>query len=275
MPFRHRKIRVGIVGCGAIGSRIAASIHNELKTSYQLTGLYDINLKKSQTLEKKLALKNCAKSSLDELIQGCDLVVEAVNARDTRGIISAALRSKKHILAMSVGKLLKASALFRLATHNRCALLLPSGAIAGVDALKAASLGKITHITLTTRKPPSGLSNNPYLTSRGIDLSKISKETVLFEGSVDDAVKFFPQNINVAATIALASQSKPRITIRIITSPDFQTNSHQVELKGDFGSITTRTDNVVCPDNPKTSYLAVLSGIQTLKQFSEGLKIGT
>ena len=120
---------------------------------------------------------------------------------------------------------MNAAKIFTLATKNHCSLLLPSGAIAGVDAIKAASLGKIDHIILTTRKPPSGLNNNSYLLAQGIDLENIKEETVLFEGDVENAVKFFPQNINVAATVALASQAKNKVIIRIITSMNFKTNS--------------------------------------------------
>jgi len=275
MTSKRRKIRIGIVGCGAIGSRIAKSIKSELKDSFQLSGLYDIIPSRSENLAKSLTLKGIVKHSLRELIQSVDLVVEAVNAPRTDGIIRQAIRARKHVLAMSVGKLLHAGNLFKLATQNHCSVLLPSGAIAGIDAIKAASLGKISQITLITRKNPSGFTQNQHLIDKGIDLSKITHETVLFEGDVKTAVKLFPQNINVAATLALASRVNAKIKIRIIASRAFKTNSHEIEVVGDFGRISTRTDNVVCPDNPKTSCLAVLSGIQTLKQFSQGLKIGT
>ena len=98
---------------------------------------------------------------------------------------------------------------------------------------------------------------------------------VIFEGDVDSAVKYFPKNINVAATLALACGAKEKILVRLMTSPEYKTNSHEIEVIGDFGRMVALTDNVVCPDNPKTSYLAVLSAIQTLKQFFSGVKIGT
>ena len=202
-------------------------------------------------------------------------MVEAVSAKNTRTIIRQALEAKRSVLSMSVGKLLNASGLFRLARKNKCHLLLPSGAIAGIDAIKAASLVGIDKMTLTTRKPPTGFTHNPYLIKKGIDPSKITKETVIFKGNVAAAVKAFPRNINVAATLALASQSRKKIIIRIIVSPKYKTNSHTIELTGTFGRIVTQTDNFVCPDNPKTSYLAVLSGLQTLKQYCTGVFIGT
>jgi len=275
MKSKTDRVRVGIVGCGAIGSRIAKSVKKDFEKDCRLSGLFDIDREKVSRLSKELRLRDVVKKSITELIKSCDCMVEAVNAQNTRDIIRQALNAKKNVLSMSVGKLLNASDLFRLAKHNKCHLLLPSGAIAGVDAIKAAGLLGIDTITLTTRKPPAGFEGNAYLHQKGINPSKVRKETVLFKGSVAAAVKHFPRNINVAATLALASQSPKKITVRIITSPKYTTNSHAIELTGKFGRIVTQTDNVVCPDNPKTSYLAVLSGLQTLKQYCSGVFIGT
>ena len=216
-----------------------------------------------------------SKSSLSELIKSCDFLIEAVNAKDTKNIIRKALTAKKHVLAMSVGKLLNATELFALAKKNHCAILLPSGAICGLDAVKAASLTGISSITLTTRKPPSGFAQSVHVRKKGIDLSRIDAETVIFDGDVDTAVESFPENINVAATLALACGDKNKLRVRIITAPDFKRNSHEIDMIGDFGRIVSRTENVVCPDNPKTSYLAVLSAIQTLKQYFHTVRIGT
>ena len=273
--MKLKKVRVGIVGCGAIGSRIAKSIKLDLNKYCQLSAIYDIDESKAFDLAQALSYKNIVKSSFYELIESCDCMIEAVNAKDTRPIIRSALEAGKTVLAMSVGKLLNSLELFQIANKNKCKLLVPSGAIAGIDAIKAASLANIKSIKLTTRKPPSGFRNNSYFIQKGIDLAKVNKETILFKGSVDRAVKIFPQNINVAATISLASQVKKIIVIQIITSPKIKKNSHEIEVVGDFGRMITRTENIVCPDNPKTSYLAVLSGIQTLKQFCTGILIGT
>ncbi len=275
MSYRKRRLRIGIAGCGAIGGGIARYISKELKKDCQLTGLYDIQYTRVEKLRRELSAGSTAKSSLQALLKSCDLMIEAVNANSTREIVREALLSKKDVIAMSVGKLLDAQDLFRLARQRGCHLLIPSGAIAGIDAIKSASLARIRKINLTTRKPLNGFANNPYLLRKGIDLASIRKETVLFKGNVDSAVKFFPQNINVAATLAIASQAKDKITVRIMTSPKYKVNSHEIEIVGDFGRIVTRTDNVVSPENPKTSYLAVLSGMQTLKQFCQRTDIGT
>lgn len=270
-----KKIRVGILGCGAIGSRMALSIKDELKSKAVVSAVFDIQEERAKKLAKNFSSARIIKRSFEDLVNSCDLVVEAVNAQDTQNLIRQALLAQKDVLVMSVGKLLGAHDIFKIAIKNRCRLLVPSGAVAGLDAIKAASQRKISKITLTTRKPTFGFAQNTYISKRKIDLSKLDKETVLFDGNVNSAVKYFPQNINVAAAIALASMVPEKLRIRIITSPEYKLNSHEIEVVGDFGRLVTRTENEICPDNPKTSYLAVLSAIQTLKPYFEAVKIGT
>ena len=268
-------IRVGILGCGAIGSRIAKSIKTQCDKKAIVSALFDINPAKSENLSKLIPQKNIVKLSYTELLNSCDLVVEAVNAPDTYQLVRRAVLAKKDVLVMSVGKFIESESIFKLAQKQGVKVLIPSGAIAGIDAIKAACLQRIDSITLTTRKPIYGFVDNAYIQEKRINLSQIKKETVLFDGNVREAVKSFPQNINVAATIALASNAKDKLRIRIATSPEFKVNSHEIELVGEFGRLVTKTENVVCPDNPKTSYLAVLSAVRTLKEYFQGVKIGT
>jgi aspartate dehydrogenase len=242
---------------------------------HRFTALFDINPAKSENLQKHLHQKSIVKKSYLELLNSSDLVIEAVNAPDTHQLVRQALLAKKDILVMSVGKFIEGESIFKLAQKQGVRVLIPSGAIAGIDAIKAASLQRIDRITLTTRKPIYGFTDNTYVQAKRINLSQIKKETILFDGNVSEAVKCFPQNINVAATIALASNAKDKLRIRIATSPEFKVNSHEIEMVGEFGRLVTKTENVICPDNPKTSLLAVLSAVRTLKEYFQGIKIGT
>jgi len=269
------ELNIGILGCGAIGSRMARSIADEMQASATLSGLYDIDSQRSADLARQLNDPSLAKETFQDLLDHCNFIVEAVSSPKTISLIEAVLTQKKSILVLSVGQLLKADHLFQLAKKNRCRILVPSGAIAGIDSLKACARLGFSKITLTTRKPVSGFKGNPYIQRRGIVLDQIKDETVIFEGTVDEAVQAFPQNINVAATLALATRSKDLITVRISASPHLTKNSHEIEAVGDFGRVVTRTENAVCPDNPKTSYLAVLSGIETLKGYCSCIHIGT
>jgi len=268
-------MNIGILGCGAIGTGIAKYIVQNPETPWRLTGIYDIDQQRAGKLAAELSRSSLKKASLTELIRDCDLMVEAINAQNTREILKEALDSRKHLLALSVGKLLDAADLFDLARKNRCQFLIPSGAISGIDAVKSGALTSIKQITLTTRKPISGFQGVSYIEQQGINLETINGETVIFEGGVVEAVQHFPRNINVAATLALACGDASKLSIRIITSPDYTSNSHEIEMTGDFGRLVTRTENRVSPENPKTSYLAVLSAIRTLKDFCDGTRIGT
>ena len=225
----QRITRIGIIGCGAIGSRIAASVGENLKGYARLSALYDIDVEKSKILEKKLLRKSIAKNSITDLIKASDLIVEAVASPDTKKIIRRILEAKKDILVMSTGQLLNADGLFRLAQKNRCHLLLPTGAISGIDAIKAARSAGLTSVILTTRKNPRSLKQSNYLTDQGINLKNLKGKTTIFDGNVKTAVGLFPENINVAATVALASGLESKLRVRIIASPVFKTNSHENE----------------------------------------------
>jgi aspartate dehydrogenase len=273
---KQKKVKVGFIGCGAIGSRLAKSVRYDLKNHCQITGIYDLLPERTEKLATTLGLnRTVVKRSIPDLIRSCDFVVEAIASNKTTEIIEKVIQAKKGILIMSVGKILAIQQIFKLAEKNQTMILIPSGAIGGLDVIKSIDPKDISKITLTTRKPPSSLEQSDYLTKKKIFINSIKKETVLFDGNVQRSVDLFPRNINVAAALALASRAQNKIHIRIITSPKFILNSHEINVWGKFGHLSVRTDNLPCPDNKKTSYLAVLSAVQTLKQHFQTVKIGT
>ena len=176
---------------------------------------------------------------------------------------------------MSIGGLLGNESLLDKAEKAGIKVYLPSGALCGIDGLKSASVGRIDSVTLTTRKPPKGLAEAPYIIKNNIDLPSIKEETIVFEGTADDAVKGFPQNVNVAAILSLAGLGAANTRVRIVTSPDYTKNVHEVEIKGESGNITTRTENLPSKVNPKTSQLAVFSAIATLEGIVKSVRMGT
>ena len=274
MKQRPKKSRLGIVGCGAIGSRIALSVLKELAGHFMVSALYDVDTDKAVSLSKNFKNRKIVKASLEELLAASDVVVESVNTAAAADVVTRALKADKDVLAMSVGRLFGKNSLFLLARRSRGRLILPSGALAGLDAVKAARLGGLRRVTLTTRKPPAGFKGNAFLAGRHIDLNAIRQDTLLFQGNVRDAVAKFPQNINVAAALAIAAEGVP-VQVRIIASPSLSRNTHEVFAEGKAGTVRAVTENVPCPDNPKTSYLAVLSGIQALKQIVDPVRVGT
>ncbi len=272
--MKKSKLKVGIIGCGTIGSEIARACQGILKDKVDLFAICDIDKDKAAGLKK--ALKNNLKIlELDALIRAADLIVEAASAKISADILKKAIERSRDILIMSVGGLLGNEELLESAEKKGIKVYIPSGAICGLDGLKAAAVGRIDSVTITTRKPPKGLEGAPYIVENKIDLDAVGRETVIFEGSAKEAVKGFPQNVNVSATLSLAGIGADRTRVLIVTAPDYTKNVHEVEIKGSFGVIRTRTENVPSKTNPKTSELAILSAIATLEGITRSVRRGT
>ncbi len=273
--MENKKIKIGLVGCGTIGTQLARAIERQFTTQALIVAVCDTCDQAIQALQKNLSSPIPA-LPLKQLIAQSELIIEAASGKVSFEVARLALEAGKGVMLMSIGGILdKAEELFLLAEKNQARLYLPSGAIAGLDAVKAAACAGIKSITLTTRKPPQGLIGAPYLSEHNIDLSKISGETVIFEGKASEAVKGFPKNVNVCAVLSLAGVGKEKTMVRIVTSPEYTANTHEITVEGDFGKLKTTTENVPSPTNPKTSYLAALSAIAMLKDIVNVVRIGT
>lgn len=266
-------LKVGIIGCGTIGSQLGRAITAETP-ELNLVALSDIEEQKARELAQRLPTKPQVLPT-DELIDRVDLVVEAASKEIVAEIVEKALRRGRDIVVMSTGGLLGKENLFNLAKEKNCRIYLPSGALAGLDGIKSAAAGGIDSVTLTTRKPPAGLKGAPYVLQKRIDLNSIKEERLIFEGTADEAVEGFPQNINVAATVSLAGIGPQKTKVRIIADPNTDRNTHQIEVEGKFGKLTSTTENLPSPSNPKTSFLAALSAIATLKGAVARIRVGT
>ena len=176
---------------------------------------------------------------------------------------------------MSVGGLLLKTSWRALARRSRGRVYIPSGALAGLDGVKAMAVGRIRHVRLTTRKPPRALASAPGLRRRRIRLERLRRPLVVFDGTPRDVVRAFPQNTNIAAALTLAagvSAARPRI--RIIADPSVRRNIHELEVESDCGRIQCRVESRPSV-NPKTSELAVRSAIATLGRLFQAVHIGT
>lgn len=269
-------LRIGIVGCGAIGSSLAGAVTSDFSDRAALVSLYDVEIEKAYKLANKFNNKKLAALNLEDLINRVDLVIESARAEVAYEIAKKTISFSKDIMIMSVGGIIQYYKELKVLAQDKDArIFIPSGAICGLDGLKAASRGKINKVVLITKKPPKAFLGAPYILKNNIRLDNINEDRVIFEGNASNAIKAFPQNINVAATISIAGIGLENTMVRIIASPNLTRNIHEIEIESEAGRITARTENVVHPDNPKTSYLAVLSAIATLRQILEPVKIGT
>lgn len=277
MFMRDHLLNIGIVGCGAIGSSLAEFIVRRMRKEARLSALFDVDAEKSIQLVHRLrAGVTVAVRSLDSLIERSDLIVEAASARAAWPLARHALTQGRDVMIMSAGGVIGyLPDIGRLAKRNNARVYIPSGALCGIDALKAAMTGRVRSVTLTTRKHPRSFAGVDFVLRKGIDVKRIRKDTVLFSGPAQEAVKHFPQNINVAAILSMAGVGAQRTKVVIVASPKAARNVHAVRIESDAGSVSAITGNIVHPDNPKTSYLAVLSACAVLKGIVSPVRIGT
>jgi len=252
---------VGIIGCGAIANII---VNNFLSKSDGITikYFYDHDMERAENLAT--IADGIAVLDIDDMINNVDVVLEAASPISVGTYALKTLSEGKDIIIMSVGALMNdelREKMIETATKNNAKIFAPSGAIVGLDGIKAASIGKIRKATLTTRKPPKSLGKDS------------DEEEILFEGKASEAVKIFPVNINVAAALSIACNMD--VDVKIIVDPKVNKNVHEVNVEGDFGQFKTRTENLPCEVNPKTSMLAAYSAIKLLKGLNENFIMGT
>ncbi len=269
-------LRIGVIGCGAIGARICKAIDSGLIQA-RLTAIYDRSREHCEKLLKSIENKPEIANPI-ALISESDIVVECASQQAVIEYGRAVLEAGKDLMVMSVGAFMNRDLLEELISTARahdCKIYIPSGAAAGIDGLKSASFGVINRVTLTTIKNPKGLAGAPFILEKNIDLASYHEKSLIFEGNAKDALRAFPANVNIAATLSLAGIGTERTLVKIFVDPASSNNIHEITVSGDFGNFTTRIENVPSQDNPKTSLLAALSAIVTLKEITEPLQIGT
>jgi aspartate dehydrogenase len=250
----------GIMGCGAIAN-IITNFAADGELGADLKFFYDMDMERAENLASKI--DGIIVQNVDDMINNVDLVIEAASQEAVIKIVPQILEKGKDVIIMSIGALIDSELrnhLKNIAEKNKSRIYAPSGAIVGLDGIKAASIGEISEVSLVTRKSPESL---------GIS---VDNETILYEGKAKDAVRKFPANINVAAALSIAYGKE--INVKIIADPKVTRNCHEVCVVGDFGEIRTITQNEKCATNPKTSVLAAYSVVKLLKSLNENLRIG-
>jgi aspartate dehydrogenase len=263
---------IGIVGCGAIGRALVKAVRDG-KLSVRIAGVTGRTEKSAREFLSTLGA--AAKYlPLDELISDSDLVVEAAGGHVVAELAEKVFAAGKELMVISVGALLEHPEVIERSRATGCRLYIPSGAIAGLDGIKSACAGEISHVTMTTRKPPGGLEGAPYLVQQGISLAGLKEEKEIFSGSAREACKAFPANVNVSAAVSLAGIGPDRTRIRIFALPGLERNCHDIEMEGEFGRLTVHIENVPS-ENPRTGKLTVLSIIRSVQDAADSVRIGT
>ena len=253
-------MNVGIIGCGAIANIIASRIVPE-DNNIEIKYFYDKDVERAENLATFAG--GVAVLDFDAMLDDVDLVLECASPDSVKLLAPKVLEKGIDMIVMSIGAFMDTgfyTKVLNIARENDAHIHLPSGAIVGLDGIKAVADFGLKEITLVTRKSPKSLGKD------------IDTEEILFEGKASQAVKEFPLNINVAATISMACNRD--IDVKIIVDPNVDRNVHEITAKGDFGEFKTITMNHPCAANPKTSMLAAISAIKLLKSFDETISVG-
>ncbi|NOZ76327.1 MAG: aspartate dehydrogenase [Euryarchaeota archaeon] len=271
-------LKMALIGCGSIGRIIAGAVcQGEVRAS--LVMVLDRDKEAAGKVCELLEGRPAIAGGVEEILASdADMVVEAASVEAAKEVAVPVLESGKDLMLLSVGALADGAFYRRVLEAARDSgrkVYIPSGAIGGLDALKSAMVAQVEEVTLTTTKNPRGLAGAPYLEEQGIDAGAITEKRVVFEGSAAEAIKGFPANTNVAVALGVAGIGVERTRVRVVADPGATRNVHEIHVRGDFGQFTFRVENLPSPHNPKTSYLAGLSAVATLKRLTSPFQVGT
>lgn len=261
------RMTVGLVGCGNIGADLCIALQRGAIPA-RIVALCDTNEERAKVLQRSFQLE-AEVTSLEKAAETADFLIEAAVSDAVEAVVKAAIQHRKDCLIMSVGGLMQRPELMEQAKANNVCIRVPSGALCGLDGIRAAMEGGLHCVTLTTRKPPKGLEGAPYLVEKGIDLSNLQDALTVFEGTALEAVKAFPANVNVAAALSLAGVGPVETRVKVVADPRATENSHEITAEGAFGRLQAKTVNLPSPRNAKSSYLASLSAVAELRAAAE------
>ncbi len=244
------------------------------KIQATLVALADQDAARAQKLATSLK-QAPAVVPVDKLIELSELVVEAASQAAVPQLVPLCLAMRKSVLVLSVGALLGRNDWFRQAMQQGTPIYVPSGAIAGLDAVKAAAVGTIRSAMLSSRKPVAALRDAKFVLENGIQLDNLKEDTAILEGPAEEVCRAFPATSNVAASLQLALGASAKLHVRILASPTLQRNVHEIVIEGEVGTLRMSAENYPMESNPRTSKIAALSAIALLKQITQPVRIGT
>jgi aspartate dehydrogenase len=265
-------LRVAVVGLGPIGTRIAEALDRGLD-GLVLTAVAVQNPENHRDWLSRLA-KPPAVVPIEALSDAADLVIECAPARLLRSIVAPFVASGKIAVVLSAGALLEHEDLIELAKRNGGQIVVPTGALIGLDAVTAAAVGKIHSVRMVTRKPVQGLAGAPYIVENNIDIEHINKPLRIFDGTAREAARGFPANLNVAVALSLAGIGPDRTRLEIWADPALTRNVHRIEVDSDSARFSMSIENIPS-ENPRTGLITALSVIAYLRKRRASLRVGT
>lgn len=263
--MNKQAIKIGVAGAGALGSIVCRAILKGEVTGYTLVGIADLN--PSEEFDVPVM-------GFDELAAASDIVVEALPAVAVPELAREVLLCGKTLVMVSACALLLYPEIEEMARESKGGkIIVPSGALSGLDAVAALGCAEIDSATIASTKPPKGLKGAPYVIEQNLDLDSLNEKTRIFSGNATSAAQAFPANVNVAATLSLAGIGAERTMVEVWADPNAQGNCHEITVIGGSSTIVSRVENKPDPSNPKSSVLAGYSLVAWLKKQSQAVSI--
>ena len=274
MGSKHRVRTVGIGSLGTVGLEVARRIDGG-----ELDGLTLCAVSARDHARARNRMRGFRSTvevvATGELAERADIVVECAPAAVFRDIAEPVVRAGKTLVAISAGALLDHPDLVETARATGAQIVVPSGAVMGLDAVRGAAESGIASVTMITRKPPGGLAGAPHLVEHGIDVNGLDAPLKVFEGSARDGARGFPANVNVAAALGLAGVGPERTRLEIWADPGVTRNTHEIRLEAGTVRFQLRIENVPSEENPRTGRSVAPSVVATLRRFVAPLVVGT
>lgn len=269
---KQAPLRVAVGGFGAIGRQVARALDR---------GVPGLELVAVSARDREAAARRLSDFSrpvpvvaLAELPEVAEVVVECVPAAAFADLAGPAVAAGRRLVTVSCGVLLRRWDLVERAAESGAQIIVPSGALLGLDAVRAAAEGEIHAVRMVTRKPPASLAGAPYLEERGIDLAGLSEPRRIFQGTAREGAVGFPANVNVAAALSLAGIGPDRTELEIWADPALTRNTHRIRVEADSASFEMQIENLPSEENPRTGKITALSVIATLRGLTAPLRVG-
>ncbi len=267
------RLRVAVAGLGAIGARVVSWLDQSPPGLH----LIAVSARDRAAAARKLRALQTAVPVLapGELSGEADVVVECVPAAAFAEVAEPAVALGRRLVTVSCGQLLERPHLVGEASCTGAQIIVPSGALLGLDAVRAAAEGGIDKVSMVTRKPPGSLAGAPYLAEQGISLETLDGPMCIFRGTAREGAKGFPANVNVAAALSLAGIGPDRTRLEVWADPALTRNTHEITVEAASARLEMRIENVPSEENPRTGKLTPLSVIAALKRLTAPLVVGT
>jgi len=271
-PRTNEPLRVGIAGLGAVGLEVAKRLIAGVP-GLKLTAVAVRDAEKARRALPQVG-ESILVRKMAELANDCDIVVECLPPTLFREVALSAIDKGRIFMPLSVAQLLENGDLIERARQKGARILVPTGALIGLDAVRAAAEGTIHSVKMVTRKPPAGLEGAPFLRERGISVSGLKEPLKIFDGSAREGARGFPANVNVAAALSLAGIGPDRTQLEIWADPNVTRNTHTISVDADTARFTMTIENIPS-ENPRTGKSVAPSTVAALRALVSELKVGT